>query len=183
MSNIIPGSDHQQLTLKACEEMRFQNDGDAPLQIIVTTQCGTVVESKLPPGAWACLRAGASQCVSGPQNSGAAPVAKTTQGLRTAVSVLRQLITLSSAIVAGDLALFWAHRSPSVSNWWLYGSAIAGGVCVFVSLLFLTDMAAVALGSKEHTLPVRYCLFIMAWVLFLLCAVGTVVYVIKLIPI
>lgn len=102
------------------------------------------------------------------------------QGLGTAADVLRQLISLSTANIGAALALLWANKSSSVSHWWPFSSALAGGLCIFAALLFLTDLAAEALGSKAHSTNFRYCLFIVVWVLFLVSVGAAALYLLLL---
>ena len=102
------------------------------------------------------------------------------KGLEMAADVLKQLVTLCTAIVAATLALFLANKDNDVCHWWPFSSAIAGGLCILASLLFLTDISARSLGSRGHKRSFRLCLFVVTWVLFFLCAAIAAGYVLKL---
>lgn len=58
MSGIIPTGGSQQHALKPGDEVRFQNGGNAPLRLKVTTECGTEIETELHPGAKLRLQVG-----------------------------------------------------------------------------------------------------------------------------
>jgi hypothetical protein len=102
------------------------------------------------------------------------------KGLEIAADVLKQLITLCSAIVAATLALFLANKSEPASHWLPITIAGVGGLCIITSLLFLTDLSASGLGSSSHSTRFRYWLFIFCWALFFLSAFGAAAYVLLL---
>ncbi len=101
-------------------------------------------------------------------------------GLDSAAEVLKQLIGLSTGIIAATFALLIAFKVTHAHQNWAIASAVAGGLCILGALLFLTDVAANSLGTTDHSTHFRLWLFVITWALFLLCAITSGVYALEI---
>ena len=100
-------------------------------------------------------------------------------GLDTAAEVMKQLVTISSAVIAGVLAVMLANSGSTTGHSWAIVATIAGGLSIFAGLIFLTDIAAKSLGSQSSPLHFKRGFFIFSWATFYICILCAAVYVFR----
>jgi hypothetical protein len=100
-------------------------------------------------------------------------------GLDTASDVMKQLVTISSAVIAGVLAVMLANKGNTIGHCWAVVATITGGLSILSCLLFLTDTAAKSLGSTSQPLRFQRVIFIFSWFAFYICILCAAVYVFR----
>lgn len=101
------------------------------------------------------------------------------KSLDVAIDVVKQILTLSTAIAAAVIGTLLAKGSCDISRVWPIAAIVLGGLSIFFSLLFLTDLAALGLGSTSRGKAFRYKHFILIWALFLFSVATSAVYVFR----
>ena len=101
-------------------------------------------------------------------------------GLDSAAEVLKQLIGLSTGVIAATFAVLLSHSVAHLHQNWAIATAVSGALCILGALLFLTDVAANSLGSQGHSTHFRMWLFVSTWVLFFICVITSGAYVLQI---